>query len=98
MTGYARCSYSGMTRTLDGPAYAGAMEGHAMRFLHNRALWFLATLLIVTPVLVAAHTETGRGLEVAILYSLVTAAAIGGLNAALLGSRKSPVAPSRPQR
>lgn len=56
-----------------------------MRFIHNRTLWFLATVLIVTPILVAAHTATGRALVVAVLFSLVTAAAIGGLNAALLG-------------
>ncbi len=58
-----------------------------MRFVQSRTLWFVATMLVVTPILVAAHTETGRGLETAVLLSLVTAAAIGGLNAALLGRR-----------
>ncbi|MEG9249434.1 hypothetical protein V6S67_15200 [Arthrobacter sp. Soc17.1.1.1] len=58
-----------------------------MRFVQSRTLWFVATVLVVTPILVAAHTETGRGLETAVLLSLVTAAAIGGLNAALLGRR-----------
>lgn len=60
-----------------------------MRFVHSRALWFLATILVVTPILVAAHTETGRALQSAVLYSVVTAAAIGSLNASLLG-RKQP--------
>ncbi len=69
-----------------------------MRFMHSRALWFLATMLILTPILVAAHTETGRALESAVLYSLVTAAAIGGLNAALLGRPKHSISSSDRER
>lgn len=61
-----------------------------MRFVRSRALWFLATVVIVTPILVAAHTETGRTLLTAVLFSLVTAVAIGGLIAALLGLRDRP--------
>ena len=49
--------------------------------------------MVVTPILVAAHTETGRGLETAVVLSLVTAAAIGVLNAALLGRRKRDATP-----
>lgn len=63
-----------------------------MRLVRSRALWFLATILVVTPVLVAAHTETGRALQTALLFSIVTAAAIGGLNAALLGRAGAPPA------
>ncbi|MHA7189186.1 hypothetical protein ACX80N_02680 [Arthrobacter sp. MDT2-16] len=59
-----------------------------MRFVHSRALWFLTTLLVLMPVLVIAHTETGRALDAAVLYSLITAAAIGGLNAALVSRRR----------
>lgn len=65
-----------------------------MQFIHSRTLWFLATMLIVTPILVVAHTETGRSLEPAVLYSLVTAAAIGGLYAALFGRPKHSLGPS----
>lgn len=69
-----------------------------MRFVHSRALWFVTTVLVVTPILVAAHTETGRGLPTAVLLSLATAAAIGGLNAALLGRRKHLPATGREAR
>ncbi len=64
-----------------------------MRFVQSRTLWFVTTMLVVTPILVAAHSETGRDLQTAVLLSLVTAAAIGGLNAALLGRRKRGPAP-----
>jgi hypothetical protein len=67
-----------------------------MRFVYSRALWFLATLLVLTPILVIAHTETGRALDAAVLYSLVTAAAIGGLNAALVSRRRHSGHPGEP--
>ncbi|MDQ0736163.1 hypothetical protein [Arthrobacter agilis] len=59
-----------------------------MRFVQSRVLWFVVTVLVVAPILVAAHTEAGRDLQTAVLLGLVTAAAIGGLNAALLGRRR----------
>lgn len=67
-----------------------------MRFVYSRALWFLATLLVLTPILVIAHTETGRALDAAVLFSLVTAAAIGGLNAALVSRRRHSGHPGEP--
>jgi hypothetical protein len=70
-----------------------------MRFVQSRVLWFVVTVLVVAPILVAAHTEAGRDLQTAVLLGLVTAAAIGGLNAALLGRRRpGATAPGRDAR
>jgi hypothetical protein len=63
------------------------IKGAGTRLPASRTLWFVATLLVLTPVLVAAHSETGRSLQEAFLYSVVTAVAIAGLNAALAGRR-----------
>ncbi len=58
-----------------------------MGLVCSRTVWFTATMIVVAPILLLAHVSAGHEVLSSVLLSLLVAAGMGGLNAALLAPR-----------